>query len=337
MKKETQMEKTKLGRTGLDVSKLALGGLFMMSGTTDISSAKKAVRGCIERGINYIDTAPNYGDSEEVLGKCLAGVDEPLILSTKLGGRPQPFDPKDKALLRASLEESLKLLHRTHIDILMIHEPDRPGQYDWWTDMLKVEGPVLELMDELKKEGLIRYTGLGGTTAYELAHLVRSGKFDVVLTAFNYSLLWREAENAIFPAARENNVGVIAGSPLQQGALNRVYNEIFDDDVYWLSPARKEQFRALYKLVEESGMSIAEMAMRFVISNPSVNCVLTGVRNMEEADENIKAIDAGPLPSDILARLDEIGKLVPFRPYEEPSGLGWRISNPKSYKGPGGL
>ena len=119
----------------------------------------------------------------------------PFLLSTKLGGRPTPFDARNKDCLRKSVEISLKDLGADHFDILYIHEPDRPPQqyFDWWSDPENFCGPVLDVLDELKKSGVIRYTGLGGTSAYQMARLVRTGKFDVVLTAFNYSLLWREA------------------------------------------------------------------------------------------------------------------------------------------------
>src|SRR5947207_13472939 len=122
-----------LGRTGLQVSELGLGGLFgSRVGGKGRSEAAAAVRRALDLGVNYIDTAPSYADSEEVLGIALEGVTQPYFLATKLGGRPQPFDPKDKAGLRRSVEESLRLLKRDHIDLLLVHEPDRPGQYDWW-------------------------------------------------------------------------------------------------------------------------------------------------------------------------------------------------------------
>ena len=169
-----------------------------------------------------MDTAPNYRDSEEVLGIALDGVTQPYFLATKLGGRPQPFNPQDKDLLRQSVDESLRLLKRDYIDVLLVHEPDRPGQYDWWTDYDRFHGPVCDLLEELKAEKIIRFTGLGGTTAYQL--------------------------------------------PL-----------------------------------------------------------------IEEVEQNVRAVEAGPLPSDVLAQLQEIADMVPFRPYEEPFGLPFG----RPYKGPG--
>jgi aryl-alcohol dehydrogenase-like predicted oxidoreductase len=182
-------------------------------------------------GMTLIDTAPGYADSEAVLGRILREMDaegllpQPLILSTKLGGRPDPFEPQNPAHLRFSVEKSLELLGRDHLDLLLVHEPDRPGQYDWWSDRENYTGPVLEVLDDLKRQDLIRFTGLGGTTAYEIAPIIRTGRFDVVLTAFNYSLLWREAEREVLPAIREQNCGLMLGSPLQQGALARRWDD----------------------------------------------------------------------------------------------------------------
>jgi aryl-alcohol dehydrogenase-like predicted oxidoreductase len=271
-----------------------------------------------------------------VLGKALKGVKQPLIVSTKLGGRPQPFKPQDKAGLMASFQESLRLLGRDYIDILMIHEPDRPGQYDWWTDMLNVNGPVLEVMEDLKAKGLVKHFGLGGTTAYEMAHLCRSGKFDVVLTAFNYSLLWREAVNDVIPAAKEKKMGIVVGSPHQQGALARRFDDVINDPkVYWLSKPRREQFRKLYALVDECGLPLPELGIRFVLSNPDVHCVLMGARSAAESEQNVAAADKGALPKALLRKLDEIAAMVPFRPMCEPFHMGGKLRDPFSYKGPG--
>ena len=330
------MHYTTLGRTGLQVSRIAFGGLFVASFATELDAAKAAVQRALDLGINYIDTAPGYGNSEEVLGQALAGVTRPLVISTKLGGRPQPFEPQNPVCLRASVEESLRLLGREQIDVLMIHEPDRPHQYDWWTDWMDINGPVLDLAAQLKQEGLIKYLGLGGTTAVELAYLCRSGKFDVVLTAYNYSLLWREAANEVIPAAKAANMGIVVGSPLQQGALARRFDAVMDDPkVYWLSKPRRAQFKALYAFADECGLSLPELGLRFVLSNPDISCVLMGARSVAETEQNVAAAEKGPLPADILARLDAIAAQVPFRPFGEPFGIGWLLPNPSNYRGMG--
>ena len=325
------MEQRLLGRTGLPVSLLGMGGLFVSQvGGGDRDQACQAVHCALELGVNYVDTAPGYADSEEVLGLALEGTSQPYLISTKLGGHPQPFNPKDRDLLRRSVENSLRLLKRDTIDILMIHEPDRPGQYDWWDSYDTYHGPVSEVLAELKSEGIIRFTGLGGTTAYQLHPIIDTGHYDVVLTAFNYSLLWREAELEILPTARHHNVGVVIGSPLQQGALAQRYAEV-ETGARWLSSPRQRQFQALYDFLDEIELSLPELALRWVISNPDITTTLMGARSVEEVEKNVAAVNAGPLPTEILTRLKEIAEMVPFRPFEEPFGLPFN----RDYNGPG--
>lgn len=329
------MQQVVLGRTGLKVSRLSLGGLFVASFAAELEEAKRAVRRAVELGINYIDTAPGYGNSEEVLGKALAGVSAPVILSTKLGGKPEPFKPQDRDCLMASVENSLKLLGRDRIDILMIHEPDRPGQYDWWTDWHDLKGPALDVLHDLKRQGVIGHIGLGGTTVHELTYLVNSGRFDVVLTAYNYSMLWQESGAHVIPAARRQKMGVVVGSPLQQGALARKYDAIEDPGVYWLSPMRREQFRRIYRLADECGVTVAELGLRFVLSNPDVDTVLMGARSVAEVEQNVAAAEKGALPADVLRRINEIAAEVPYRPFNEPFGIGWFLPNARGYRGAG--
>ena len=320
-----------LGKTGLQVSELGMGGLFISSFAAEREEGCRAVRRALELGVNYVDTAPGYRDSEEVLGHALDGVVQPYILSTKIGGRPRPFDAQDKDALRQSVETSLQLLRRDTIDILMIHEPDRPGQYDWFPDWDRFHGPVCELLSELKREGIIRFAGLGGTTAYTLPHIIATGEYDVVLTAFNYSLLWREATIAVLPEAVKLGMGIVIGSPLQQGALARCYREQVEQGARWLSPPRRAQYKRLYALVDDLGMSLPELALRFVISNPDISTVLMGARSVNEVEQNVRSVESGPLLEDVLGAIQDIADMVPFRPFEEPFGLPFA----RSYKGPG--
>lgn len=320
-----------LGRTGIRVSEIGLGGLFVSAWGSDRSDAVQAVRRGLELGINYVDTAPAYFDSEDVLGESLDGTVHPYILSTKLGGRPEPFDPLDKKQLRRSVDTSLKLLKRDTIDILMIHEPDRPGQYDWFTDWENFHGPVCELLTELKAEGIVRYTGLGGTTAYTLPAIMATGIYDVVLTAFNYSLLWQEARYTVIPEAIKQNMGIIVGSPLQQGALAECYTDQVENGAPWLSPARRDQFKSLYALVADLKISLPELAIRWVITNPFISTVLSGVRSVQEIEQNTEYVKAGPLSKAVMSQVQQIADLVPFRPFEEPFGLPFKVP----YRGPG--
>jgi aryl-alcohol dehydrogenase-like predicted oxidoreductase len=326
------MKKRILGKTGFEVSELALGGVFLSqaSGNT-FEESKSAVLKALELGVNYIDTAPMYGNSEEILGRALEGYDKPVVISTKLGAYPEPFLPKDRDCLMRSVEHSLQMLKIDRIDLLMIHEPDRPGQFDWWTDFENFRGPVMDLLDELKRTGVVKYIGLGGTTSHELARLIDTGRFDVVLTAFNYSALWREAEIEILPAAKRQGMGIVIGAPFQQGALAVRYDGQVRNGASWMSLARRKQFLAFYDFLDEIGMSITEICVRFVISNPDISCLLMGIKSVGEAIQNAAAIGKGPLPADILKRLDEIAAMVPFRPFEEPFQLPFT----RDYKGPG--
>lgn len=320
-----------LGKTDIRVSELALGGLFVSAYGGPYEQARAAIRRALELGVNYIDTAPGYGNSEEVVGMALEGERAPFVISTKLGGRPQPFNPQDRDCLLKSVDESLRLLKRDHIDILMIHEPDRPGQYDWWTDKAHFDGPVMDVLADLRRQGIIRYIGIGGTTAYGMPHIIDTGRFDVVLTAFNYSLLWREAEREVLPAAIRQGMGIIIGSPLQQGALARRYDDEVQNVARWLSPPRRAQYQSLYAFVDEVGIPLAELGLRFVLSNPNVSCTLMGARSKSEVEANVAAVEKGPLTSDIIERLNSIAAMVPFRPFEEPFGLPFG----RDYWGPG--
>ncbi len=327
------MKMKTLGRTGLQVSEVGIGGAWFSPEGENLERSRRAIRKAMELGMNYIDTAAGYGPSEAGIGEAIKDIKEPLIISTKVGGRPDPFEPQNKDHIRQSVETSLKLLHRDVLDIVMIHEPDRPGEYDWWTDTVNYDGPVVEALEELKAEGKILFTGLGGTTAHELGPIIRSGKFDVVLSAFNYSMLWREAEIDIFPACKEVNAGLIAASPLQQGGLVKRFDDEVANGCKWLSKPRREQFKALYAFLDEIDMDIVECAMRFAASNPDVDCIMNGGRDDDQITQNVEAVAKGPLPADILARLQTIHDMVPFRPFEEPFGM--YLGNDSRY-GPGG-
>lgn len=327
------MNQRLLGRSGLSVSQVGLGGFFTSSHGPGLAETKAAVFAALDAGINYIDTAPRYANSEEVLGSILRDIKTPLVLSTKLGGRPTPFDPQDKAGLHASFRESLRLLGRDHIDVLFVHEPDRPMQFAWFTDPEAVCGPVIEVIDELKTAGLIRAGGLGGTTCAEMAHCIRSGRFDVVLTAFNYALLYREAAREVIPEAAAHNMGIVLASVLLQGGLGRVYPEILTEKPNWMAKARQAQFAELYAFVGECGIGLAELGLRFGIGCPEMSTMLIGAKTANHVREAVAATAKGPLPTDIADRLSQIAALVPYRPFEEPMVLP--LGRPGRYFGPG--
>lgn len=325
------METRRLGRTGLEVSVLSIGGLYTSSLAGGESETRRIMRRAAELGVNAIDTAPAYADSEATVGQAIRGHDAPLVITTKLGGRPQPFDPQDIDGLRSSVEESLRLLGRDHVEVLMIHEPDRPQQYPWWTNYDPLEGPALELIEELKREGKIRFCGLAGTTVTELTSLVESNRFDVVLTAFNYNVLYREAKESIIAAAVRNDMGIVVGSVLGQGFLARRADDEVRRRPMWLSEARRRQFLAYYQLLDDAAISPVEMGLRFAISDPCISTIPIGCKTIEHLEESVAAVSKGPLSSDLLERLNEIAAMVPMRPFEEPMILPFG----KDYYGPG--
>lgn len=331
------MERRVLGRTGVEVGVLGLGGLFVSNIGAGREEGVRAIRRAVELGVDYIDTARTYADSEAVIGEALAGIpeeDRPHVV-TKVGGWPEPFDPRDVELLRRSFDHSLQQLGVDRVAGLLVHEPDRPELFDWWEDNERAEGPVNTLLRELQEEGRIGFTGLGGTTAYELARRCATGRFDTVLTTFNYSLLWREAADSVLPAAIEQNMGIVVGAPLQQGALATRYDAELSSAT-WLSPPRRRQYEALYALLDDLELPIHEVGLRWAISNPAVSTVVVGARSIAEVEANVEAVEQGPLPGDVLAELDRIAALVPFRPFEEPAGaMGLPFRRP--YAGPGPL
>jgi len=325
------METRRLGKTDLQISVLSIGGLYTSSLAGGESETRRIMERAMELGVNAIDTAPAYADSEATVGQALQGNDAPLIITTKLGGRPQPFDPQDINALRESVDESLRLLGRDQIDILMVHEPDRPQQYSWWTSYDPLDGPALELMEELKAAGKIRYKGLAGTTVTEMTSLIGSDHFDVVLTAFNYNALFREAKNTVIAAAKEKDMGIVLGSTLGQGFLTRRADDEVKAKPIWLSEARREQLLAYYQLLDYAGMTAAELCLRFAVGDPGISTIPVGCKTMEHLEASVAAVEKGPLPADVSSRLDEIAAMLPHRPYEEPMILPFG----KTYQGPG--
>lgn len=328
------MQKVALGKTGLQVSPLALGGLFTSDLGGGVGATVETLTRAFDLGINFIDTAPAYANSEETLGKALrrvSNVPDDLVISTKFGGRPIPFDPQDKDALIGSAEESLRLLGIDSIDVLIIHEPDRPQQYPWWTDPAGVDGPVMEALDRLREQGKVRYTGLGGTTVNEMHHLVSSSRFDVLLCAFNFSLLFREAALELLPKAQSLGMGVMLGSVLQQGGLAKRYDEALETKPAWMSAQRHAQFLALYTLLDEIDLTLPELALRFTRAHPAVSTVLLGTSKASHLEAGVRDLEKGPLPADLVEQIDAIAAMVPNRPFEEPMILP--LGRP--YFGPG--
>jgi aryl-alcohol dehydrogenase-like predicted oxidoreductase len=153
----------------------------------------------------------------------------------------------------------------------------------------------------------------------------------VVLTAFNYNALYREARHEVLPAAASRRMGIIIGSVYGQGGLGRRYDDTVRAKPIWLSKPRQEQLLAFYALLDELGLPITELGLRFVLSDPQVSCALIGPKSSGQLEASVQGAAKGPLPAEVLRRLDALAAQVPFRPFEEPMILPFN----RSYTGPG--
>lgn len=160
---------------------------------------------------------------------------------------------------------------------------------------------------------------------------MRSNRFDVVLAAFNYNVLFREARQTLIPAALEHDMGIVLGSTMGQGFLTKRAEEEVRAQPVWLATARQQQLLGYYNLLDEAGMTAAEMCLRFVISDPDISTVPIGCKTVEHLEASVAAVEKGALPQDLINRLDELAAMVPHRPFEEPMILPLG----KQYFGPG--
>lgn len=281
------MEYRALGeRTGLAVSVIGFGGApiglsgYLTKEDRDSpavqAQAIAAIREAVERGINFFDTAPGYGDgrSERIFGEALAPVRDQVILATKyaVGADWSP----ERATL--GLKESLTRLRTDRVDLLQHHG----GTYsDELAESILSRG-VLDWADAMRSEGLCRFTGITAEgPSGGLERLLRTGRFDVIEVLYN--MLYQatcdhQREPAgIVPLAKSLGMGVTVMRPATSGLLPRLIAAEFPD----LDPAR-----------------LIRLALRFVISTPEIDCAVVGMRTIEEVRENAALAD------DPAARLD---------------------------------
>jgi aryl-alcohol dehydrogenase-like predicted oxidoreductase len=322
----SEIRKRRLGRTGLDVTEVGLGTVFLTRQMgVERQDAVGVIHRALELGVNYVDTAPLYGDAQEVVGEALAGREEDYILSTKCGRwkgwTTGPF--RDLDAFKAQFEESLKLLRRDSVDILYIHEADFAI---YWEDMeiprtkceMDLDGsydysssPVAKFLRWAKQQGMVRHLGISGNNAHLLAKVLREIDLDVevVLVAFQYSLIWRNAREYLLPLAKEMDVGVVLGAPLQQGRLAVPHEEWLAEPPEWMADDTRERFAALYAIQKEAGMTLAELGGRFLLADPDFAALIPGAANVEQLEENVACSAAGPLPKELHDRLDALGKV----------------------------
>jgi aryl-alcohol dehydrogenase-like predicted oxidoreductase len=318
------MEYRPLGRTGVSVSQLCLGAMmFGAFGNPDHDDAVKIIHRALDAGINFIDTADGYsaGESEEILGKALAGGRrESVVLAVKFGVPFGDDDPNHRGASRRwiteAVEGSLRRLQTDWIDLYQVGVPD-PG-----TDIDETLGALTDLV----RAGKIRSFGASKVPASQIVEAQWAadhrghGRFRTEQPP--YSLLTRAIEYDVLPACQRHGMGVMAYSPLAGGWLSGKYRkgrEVSGPG----SAARARRFAAQYDatspanaakldaadalgtLADEAGVTLIQMAIAFVTRHPAVTSAIIGPRTSEHLDSYLAA-DGIDLPGDVLDRIDEI-------------------------------
>jgi aryl-alcohol dehydrogenase-like predicted oxidoreductase len=297
------MEKRRLGRSGLEVTALGLGGVGIggLYGPVEEEVALATVREAIDRGINFIDTSPLYMESERRLGEALAGgLREKVFLSTKTGTHPERRGDFSWDGTHWSIENSLRLLRTDRLDLVLVHDPDA------MEPVLAPRG-ALEALESLRAQGVIGAIGLG-QRRHDFHHqAIETGRFDVILTYNDYHPLRTTAAETILPLATERGVGVLNGSPLAHGLLVGRDPEALAQAVR--SRVSERDLRAagrLYRWCRERNLSMVAITLQFSLRQPGIHCTLTGPKTPAELAENLEAA-ATPLPEPIWDELAALG------------------------------
>ena len=314
------MQQRVLGKTSFSVSAITLGGggIGMVWGTTTEEECIETVKYAVASGINIIDVAPVYGKgkAEEVVGTAWPDLATKPLLATKVLIRPRERSDLSGAI-RRSLEDSLTRLGREQIDIFQLHnqiEPREPVSPLRLTLQEVVgTGGVLETMQQLKEEGLVREIGFTGIARHDVVReLFTDGRLATVQLVTN--ILNSEGEMGVAEdgpyrdhlemvgLARSAQLGVFGIRPFAAGSLTAAVDRSLPaDHPVAVDFAFGQQH--LGSLTAETGSSLAIVAMRYALSVPGVSTVVTGAKNRAELDDAIAAAQAGPLPSALMERI----------------------------------
>lgn len=306
------MNYRQLGRTGFQVAEIGLGGLFFNAESRN--TGIQVIRRALDLGVNLFDTAPSYGNgiSQEVLGEALDGVKQPCYVSTKVG--PSPLFPEaryDRDSILRQVEHNLKQLRRSRIDILHIHDPDRHGDRGAPGNYYPVfgKGMALETLQKLKAEGVIAAIGLGCLWTDYQAYCIDSGEIDVILTFNRFGLIWRDAQFQTFGFCKRHNVGIMQGTPFHQGVLAAPHPEWILDLPKWMTAEEHDRYRRLLEIQSAAGLSLPELALRFILQNPLISSTIPGAANREQLEANVACSGKGPLPEDLYIKIEALGIL----------------------------
>jgi aryl-alcohol dehydrogenase-like predicted oxidoreductase len=305
------MQYRNLGKTGIKVSPYALGALMFATqiGNPDPADSVRIIHKALDAGINLVDTADAYGDSEEVVGRALKGRRDDVGLATKFS-RPMGDDPNHQGASRrwimTAVENSLRRLQTDHIDLYQIHRLDPDTDID----------ETLSALTDLVRSGKVRAMGSSNTPASNIVEAQwvaeRRGHERLRTEQLPYSILNRGVEAEVLPAAQHYGMGVLVWGPLGQGMLTGRVRRGQDNDVtrakYFKAFSDERRLDAVEKLIplaSEAGLSMPHLAMAFAISHPGVTSALLGARTMEQFDDLLGGVDIA-LPDGVLDRIDEI-------------------------------
>ncbi len=327
------MEFRQLGRSGLKVPVLSLGTgtfggtgeVFSKWGSTDVAEAKRLVDICLEAGLNFFDTANTYsrGASEEILGQAIKGRRDQVLISTK-ATFPMGDGPNDKGSSRHHLlrmiDASLRRLGTDYIDVYFMHG----------FDALTPVEETLRTLDDLVRAGKLRYIGCSNFSGWQvmksLAAADRFGWSRYVAYQGYYSLIGRDYECELMPLALDQGLGTMVWSPLGWGRLTgkirrgqaAAEGRIAQGGEKGGPPVDDEYLYgvvdALDAVAAETGKTIAQVALNWLLMRPSVANIVIGARNEAQLRQNLGALgwqlDAGQI-----ARLDTASRRTPPYPY----------------------
>ena len=313
------MEYRTLGTSGAVVSTYALGTMTF-GNETDEARAPAQLDRYVEAGGNFVDTADVYnaGVSEEIIGRWLAKKSGDVMLATK-GRFPTGEGPNDvgtsRRHLRQALEASLRRLGVDHVDLYQLHA---------WDPITPLD-ETLSFLEDAVRAGKISYGGLSNFTGWQLQKacdlIAHRGWSRLVTLQPQYNLLVREIEWEIVPAAQENGLGLLPWSPLGGGWLTGKYS--FDEEPAgatrlgenpdrgvesWYRRSRNQRVRDVVDAVREiagkRGISMAQVALAWLVDRPTVTSVILGARTLDQLDDNLAAADLH-LTAEETATLDE--------------------------------
>jgi aryl-alcohol dehydrogenase-like predicted oxidoreductase len=319
------MNYRELADTGVFVSELCLGTMtfggrgqiWEVIGGIDQQSVDALVNRALDAGINFVDTANVYsaGESETMLGKALGSRRHEVVLATKVRGRTGP-GPNQVGLSRLhilqAVEASLKRLDTDYIDLYQIHR----------FDLLTSIEDTLRTLDDLVHSGKVRYIGCSNLAAWQLMKALAVSR-DQGLERFKctqsyYSLAGRDLEREMIPLLKDQGLGLLVWSPLAGGFLSGKFTRDTGDDAarrakFDFPPVDKEKaFDVLdvaKAIADRHGVSVAQVAIAWILANPAVTSVIIGARKPAQLDDNLKAIDVR-LSAEDMKVLDEVSKLT---------------------------